>query len=186
MTKEQINKFNYLSEEEIKDIWYKEENKLFEPLRNAINCINVLSCSRPAYQPYSKIESHAVHFIINVTNEKVIGAGLRVLTRAIDRRYNGVVDWECKIEHTDHDRHYIIWLDSGYNTRNKDLSEVVAESNEISFNIMNVLDTQSTLDFFEKNNSYTKHGYDHINSKKFKKIEKIHKRSEKIENLING
>lgn len=179
-----IDKFKYLSESEPKDSWYRGENKLFIPLRNAINCIDGLNCGRPAFRPYSSETSHAVHFIIEVEDEDVMGFAFRILTRALDRRYNGVDEWVCKLEHTDNRNMYIIWLDSGMNTRNNEISDVVEDSNRVAENIMAVLDDKRTLTFFN-NGSTSDTDFRHINSKQFEKISKQMERAKKLKKVLD-
>jgi len=185
INKKQIDKFYYMNRSVIKDILHREENIQFEPLRNSINCINGLSCGNPTYQPYPKKESQAVCFIINVIDESVMGTAFRILTRSLDKRYGGVPEWVCKLQHTDTGNNYIIWLDSGSNTRNKELSEITNESNIIKDNIMFILDKQSILEFFERDKNKENIDHGHINTEDFEKIKIIHERSKKIEGIIN-
>ena len=178
------DKFKYLSESEPKDSWYRGENKLFVPLRNAINCINGLNCARPAFRPYVEEKSHAVHFTIEVEDESVMWFAFRILTRALDRRYNGVTEWVCKLEHTDTRNLYIIWLDSGMNTRNNELIDVVEDSNRIASNIMAVLDNEHTLTFFNSGLTSDR-DFGHTNSEQFEKIAKKMERAKKLKKVLD-
>lgn len=180
ITKAEISKFDYLAKEESKDIWYRPQNHLFDELRHSINCINGISCGRPIYQPYEDKNSHGVHCIVSISDDANLGVAMRILTRAMDSRYGGPIDWVSKLNHTDTGSKFILWIDSGHNTRNKELSTLVNEANNISNNIRKILDDEHLLSFFWSDD------VKHINTKELKNIRKIHSRDQKLNELLKN
>jgi hypothetical protein len=186
ITIDKLKKFNYLSDPEVKDIWYKPENKEFEKLRNAINCIGGLISDRPIWNPYN-ICTNGMQVMISVDEFKISPA-MKILTRALDNRYGGSSDWECKMIHTDQEPYFKMNLDTGFGI--KCLNQIVEESDRVSENIMRTIDDISTIDMFEStwlkrsdDSSYWGYDYGHINSEMFEIIERTQNRMNKLTQL---
>ena len=188
LTTEKLHKFDYLSEPEVKDSWYRPENKEFLPLRNAINCIGGFISERPIYHPY-KVETSAALKISISVDEFKISPAMKILTRALDVRYGGV-DWDCKIMHTDQQPYFHIWIDTKDGSKSKSLTKLIEESNRVAHNIMFAIDNVNLINGFEStweklsDDSYWGYDYGHVNSEMFELISKAQNRKIKLKDLL--
>jgi len=119
-----------------------------------------------------------VSSFISVDNETALNVALRILTRALDRRYGGPVHWKLNVEHTDVDPNFTLFLTSGDYSRNRDIAFLVSDAKSISKNIDYILNDFNLRKYFKIKFE------DHVSDKEMVQIRKLHRRHKFIGEVL--